>query len=184
MSADLVDFNVNQNAWISSMLASKLGFFGIPWRNTPFLDNKAAFQLGINQVMRRTTTELVDTLGRARGTSRIDQNLQDARTALAWNEDAWYFGLRGPTRPDAQRLSRSDPEAARLQRQPRTMPGHVRCARRQSAAVPRPHRRRHGLDVGHPARPDRVLPTPAGSIRAPTTASGSPMASSTPITAS
>lgn len=99
MSAYLVDFNVNRNAWISSMLASKLGLFGIPWRNTPFFDNKAAFQLGINQVMRRTTTELVDTLGRARGTSRIDQNLQDARTALAWNEDAWYIGMRGPTRP-------------------------------------------------------------------------------------
>ena len=99
VSADLVDFNVNQNAWISSMLASKLGFFGIPWRNTPFFDNKAAFQLGINQVMRRTTTELVDSLGRVRGTSQIDQNLQDARTALAWNEDAWYIGWRGPTRP-------------------------------------------------------------------------------------
>ena len=99
VSADLVDFNVNRNAWISSMLASKIGFFGVPWRNTPFMDNKAAFQLGINQVLRRTTTELVDALGRARGTSRIDQNLQDARTALAWDEDAWYIGLRGPTRP-------------------------------------------------------------------------------------
>lgn len=99
MSADLVDFNVNRNAWISSMLASKMGFFGVPWRNTPFMDNKAAFQLGINQVLRRTTTELVDALGRARGTSRIDQNLQDARTALAWDENAWYIGVRGPTRP-------------------------------------------------------------------------------------
>lgn len=99
VSAFLVDFNVNKNAWISSMLVSKLGFFGMPWRDTPFFDNKAAFQLGINQVMRRTTTELVDTLGRTRGTSRIDQNLQDARTALAWDETAWYIGLRGPTRP-------------------------------------------------------------------------------------
>jgi hypothetical protein len=99
VAADLVDFNVNQNAWTSSMLASKLGFFGMSWRNTPFFDNKAAFQLGINQVMRRTTTELVDTLGRTRGTSQIDQNLQNARTALAWDEDAWYVGLRGPTRP-------------------------------------------------------------------------------------
>jgi hypothetical protein len=99
VSADLIDFNVNQNPWISSMLVSKLGFFGVPWRNTPYFDNKAAFQLGINQVMRRTTTELVDTLGRVRGTSQIDQNLQDARTALAWEEDAWYVGLRGPTRP-------------------------------------------------------------------------------------
>ena len=81
------------------MLVSKLGFFGMAWRDTPFFDNKAAFQLGINQVLRRTTTELVDTLGRTRGTSRIDQNLQDARTALAWDETAWYIGLRGPTRP-------------------------------------------------------------------------------------
>ena len=99
VSADLIDFNVNRNAWISSMVLSKLGLFGIEWKNTPFFDNKAAFQLGINQVMRRTTTELVDSLGRVRGTSQIDQNLQDARTALAWSETAWYIGLRGPTRP-------------------------------------------------------------------------------------
>ncbi|HMM64024.1 MAG TPA: DUF2333 family protein [Mesorhizobium sp.] len=99
VSADLIDFNVNQNAWVSSMVLSKLGLFGVEWKNTPFFDNKAAFQLGINQVMRRTTTELVDTLGRVRGTSQIDQNLQDARTALAWSETAWYIGLRGPTRP-------------------------------------------------------------------------------------
>ncbi len=99
MSAFLVDFNVNQNAWISSMLLSKAGLFGIEWKNTPFLDNKAAFQLGINQVLRRTTTELVDSLGRVRGTSQIDQNLQDARTALAYPETAWYVGWSGPTRP-------------------------------------------------------------------------------------
>lgn len=99
ISAQLIDFNVNQNSWVSSMVVSKMGLFGIDWRKTPFFDNKAAFQLGINQVLRRTTTELVDTLGRVRGTSQIDQNLQDARTALAWNEDAWYIGWRGPTRP-------------------------------------------------------------------------------------
>jgi hypothetical protein len=99
VAADLIDFNVNRNAWISSMLVSKIGLFGIEWRNTPFFDNKAAFQLGINQVIRRTTTELVDTLGRVRGTSQIDQNLQDARTAMAWSETAWYIGWRGPTRP-------------------------------------------------------------------------------------
>ena len=99
VTADLIDFNVNQNAWISSMLMAKAGLFGIEWRNTPFFDNKAAFQLGINQVLRRTTTELVDTLGRVRGTSQIDQNLQDARTAMSWSETAWYIGWRGPTRP-------------------------------------------------------------------------------------
>ncbi len=99
VTADLVDFNVNRNAWVSSMILSKIGFFGIPWRHTPFFDNKAAFQLGINQALRRTTTELVDTLGRVRGTSQIDQSLQNARTSLAWDESAWYIGFRGPTRP-------------------------------------------------------------------------------------
>ncbi|MCE3590640.1 hypothetical protein LXJ59_29050, partial [Escherichia coli] len=76
VTADLTDFNVNQNAWISSMLLFKLGFFGMSWDDTPFLDNKAAFQRGINSAVRRTAVELVDTLGRIRGTSQIDNDLQ------------------------------------------------------------------------------------------------------------
>jgi hypothetical protein len=99
VTADLIDFNVNQNAWISSMLVSKLGLFGIAWKDTPYFDNKAAFQLGINQVMRRTTTELVDTLGRVRGTSQIDQNLQEARTDMAYDESTWYWSSNGPRTP-------------------------------------------------------------------------------------
>lgn len=101
VAADLADFNVNQNAWVPSMLLSKAGFFGVPWRHTPFFDNKAAFQLGINQVLRRTTVELVDTLGRVRGTSQIDQDLQDARSAFAYDEEYWYFSISnfGPVKP-------------------------------------------------------------------------------------
>jgi hypothetical protein len=101
VAADLIDFNVNQNAWISSMILYKLGFFGIDWDHTPFLDNKASFQRGVNQAIRRTSVELVDTLGRVRGTSQIDQNLQDARGAITFDEETWYFGLRpfGPKTP-------------------------------------------------------------------------------------
>ncbi len=101
VAADLADFNVNQNQWVPSMLLSKAGFFTVPWRHTPFFDNKAAFQLGINQVLRRTTVELVDTLGRVRGTSQIDENLQDARSAFAYNEEYWYFSWSdfGPVKP-------------------------------------------------------------------------------------
>lgn len=101
VTADLVDFNVNQNAWISSMLLYKLGLFGIPWEHTPFLDNKAAFQRGVNQAIRRTSIELVDTLGRVRGTSQIDTNLQKARGSLQFDETTWYFGLHpfGPKTP-------------------------------------------------------------------------------------
>jgi hypothetical protein len=101
VAADLIDFNVNENAWISSMILYKLGFFGMDWDRTPFLDNKASFQRGVNQAIRRTSVELVDTLGRVRGTSQIDQNLQDARGATTFDEETWYFGLRpfGPKTP-------------------------------------------------------------------------------------
>jgi hypothetical protein len=100
-TADLVDFNVNQNAWISSMLLYKIGLFGIDWDRTPFFDNKAAFQRGVNQAIRRTSIELVDTLGRVRGTSQIDSDLQSARGNLQFDESTWYFGLTpfGPKTP-------------------------------------------------------------------------------------
>ncbi|WFU00587.1 DUF2333 family protein [Rhizobium sp. CB3171] len=101
VTADLTDFNVNQNAWISSMLLYKLGFFGMSWDDTPFLDNKAAFQRGVNQAVRRTSVELVDTLGRVRGTSGINSDLQSARGNLQFDETSWYFGMRpfGPKTP-------------------------------------------------------------------------------------
>ncbi|TNM62942.1 DUF2333 family protein [Aliirhizobium smilacinae] len=100
-SADLTDMNVNQNAWISSMLLYRLGFFGVDWDHTPFLDNKASFQRGVNQAVRRTSVELVDTLARMRGTSGVNINLQDARSNLQFDEYSWYFGLSpfGPKTP-------------------------------------------------------------------------------------
>jgi hypothetical protein len=101
MTADLTDLNVNQNPWISSMILYKLGLFGIDWDSTPFFDNKASFQRGVHQAVRRTTTELVDTLGRVRGTSQVDSSLQSARGNLQFDEYTWYFGLRpfGPKTP-------------------------------------------------------------------------------------
>jgi len=101
VAADLTDFNVNQNAWISSMLLYRVGFFGIDWDHTPFLDNKASFQRGVNQAVRRTAVELVDSLGRVRGTSGINNDLQNARGNLQFDEYSWYFGLNpfGPKTP-------------------------------------------------------------------------------------
>jgi hypothetical protein len=100
-AVDLTDMNVNQNAWISSMLLYRLGLFGLDWDNTPFLDNKASFQRGVNQAVRRTSVELVDTLARMRGTSGVNNNLQDARSNLQFDEYSWYFGLSpfGPKTP-------------------------------------------------------------------------------------
>jgi hypothetical protein len=101
VTADLIDFNVNRNAWISSMLLFKLGFFGMSWDDTPFFDNKAAFQRGVNQAIRRTSIELVDSLGRVRGTSGINSDLQNARGNLQFDESSWYFGFQpfGPKTP-------------------------------------------------------------------------------------
>nr|WP_240535416.1 DUF2333 family protein [Rhizobium freirei] len=101
VAADLTDFNVNQNAWVSSMLLYKLGLFGMSWDDTPFLDNKASFQRGVNSVVRRTSAELVDTIGRVRGTSGINSDLQKARGNLQFDESSWYFGMHpfGPKTP-------------------------------------------------------------------------------------
>lgn len=101
VASGLIDYNVDENAWISSMLLYRTGLFGLDWDNTPFLDNKAAFQRGVNQAIRRTSVELVDSIGRVRGTSGINADLQDARGNLQFGEYSWYFGLSpfGPQTP-------------------------------------------------------------------------------------
>lgn len=99
VSADLIDFNVNQNSWISSMPAYKGGFFGFSWDRTPWFDNKASFQRGVHQAVQRTTVELTDTLGRVRGTSEVNKNLQSARSAVQFDEFTWYFNPFDSKRP-------------------------------------------------------------------------------------
>ncbi len=101
VTADLIDYNVNQNAWISSMILYKAGLFGMDWDHTPWFDNKASFQRGVNEAVRRTTVELVDSLVRMRGTSGINPLLQSVRSKMQYEESNWYFGLSpfGPLTP-------------------------------------------------------------------------------------
>ncbi len=101
VTADLIDFNVNKNAWISSTLLYKAGFFGLPWDATPFLDNKASFQRGVQQAVQRTALELVDSLGRQRGTSAADVDLDRARGRIQYDQSTWYISLSpfGPLTP-------------------------------------------------------------------------------------
>lgn len=97
VSADLIDANVNAGPWVPSNPIYKAGLFLIwDWKETPFFDNRAAFQLGTNQVVRRTAIELVDRLGRVRGTSSINRNLQEAREAANYREDAWVITFSPP----------------------------------------------------------------------------------------
>ncbi|MEE9376133.1 MAG: DUF2333 family protein [Rhizobiaceae bacterium] len=93
VTSDLIDHTVNENKWISSMLLYKMGLFGVSWDHTPYLDDQASFQRGIHQATRRIGVELVDRLGRIRGTSQVDKSLQKARGKLQFDEYTWYFGL-------------------------------------------------------------------------------------------
>jgi len=93
VAADLIDMEVNQNSWVSSSPLYKMGLFGLDWDHTPFLDNKASFQRGVNQTVRRTTLELVETLARVRGTSGINNTLQSARESMGYSESAWYINF-------------------------------------------------------------------------------------------
>ena len=97
VTADLIDANVNSGPWVPSNPFYKAGLFLIwDWKETPFFDNRAAFQLGTNQVVRRTAIELVDRLGRVRGTSSVNRNLQAAREAANYREDAWVLTFSPP----------------------------------------------------------------------------------------
>ena len=88
----ILDVLVNQNVWVPGDPFYKIGWFGLaPFEAGPFLDNKASFQKGALTAVRRISVELVDLLGRARGTSAADDDLQAARGALQWNERAWIF---------------------------------------------------------------------------------------------
>ena len=100
----LVTFNVDENSWISSHPLYKGGLFGIDWDATPFMDNKASFQRGVQQAAARVAVELSDQLGRVRGTSEVDLDLQQARGWMQSDQFTWYFNPFsklpfGPTTP-------------------------------------------------------------------------------------
>ena len=96
VAAELIDFNVNQNNWMSGTLLYKIGLFGLDWDATPWFDNKASFQRGVHRSVRRVTVELADVMGRVRGTSQINHDLERARNDLNIREFNWYWGTTSP----------------------------------------------------------------------------------------
>lgn len=96
----LIDFLVNENAWVPSMPQYKLGLFNLlKWEDTPFLDNKASFQHGALFAVRRTSVELSDVIGRVRGTSQVDSDLQNARGNLQYDSETWWINPFDRDRP-------------------------------------------------------------------------------------
>jgi hypothetical protein len=84
MAAALIDREVNQHRWVA---------------NDPFflppaaLDNMPAFQQGIISAIGRFAFELVDQIGRTRGSSQTDSDLQEASGQLQYPGTVWVFDL-------------------------------------------------------------------------------------------
>ncbi|SES95240.1 DUF2333 family protein [Oceanicella actignis] len=92
MQAALIDMMVNQDVWAPASPLYKAGVFWlIDWEDTPWFDNKAAFQLGALDVLRAFAIELRDSLGRVRGTSAPHQDLIGAQSRLQISERAWVL---------------------------------------------------------------------------------------------
>lgn len=90
LTTAMLEAMVVDNLWIPGDPQYKIGWFGIAsFEAGPIFDNEANFQLGVLRSVRRISVELVDLLGRARGTSGTDKDLQEARGALHWSETAW-----------------------------------------------------------------------------------------------
>ncbi len=81
-AAALIDREVNQNRWTA---------------NDPFflpggaLDNMPNFQTGIIYALSRFSIELSDQIGRTRGSSQVDPDLDNAAGLLKFRGDKWVF---------------------------------------------------------------------------------------------
>lgn len=113
MMVYLIDFAIEKNAWMPSMPQYKFGFFGLPYDETPFLDNKSSFQHGMLVALRRTAVELNDSLGRVRSSSAADPDLQMARGNLQYDDETWWFNPLddrlpfGPVQPSTYLFAKS-----------------------------------------------------------------------------
>lgn len=106
MQVKLIDLMVNENVWTPGSPQYRLGFFGvIDFAATPWFDNKASFQLGMLDMTRRLALDLADTLGRVRGTSGADPDLQAAQARLRTNPRAWV--VNNPFDPQLQTVTQS-----------------------------------------------------------------------------
>ena len=82
IAADLVDREVNVNTW------TPMQPFFMP---SGLLDNMPNFQRGIMAALGRFSTELMDQLGRTRGSSQTDRDLEQARGFLNEQPNIWVW---------------------------------------------------------------------------------------------
>ena len=82
VSIALIEREVEQNGWVSNDPFFKPGYF---------LDNMSNFQTGIISAIARFSYELVDQLGRTRGSSSVDPDLQEVSGLLQYAGDIWWW---------------------------------------------------------------------------------------------
>lgn len=80
--AALIDRETNQHRWTPND-----PFFVPSWA----LDNMPNYQIGMMAAMSRIAVELTDHIGRARGTSQADPDLEKAAGSLKYRPDAWVW---------------------------------------------------------------------------------------------
>ena len=85
IAAALIDREVNGHGWTA---------------NDPFflpssqLDNMPNFQVGVKEAIARFTIEMADHIGRTRGSSPVDPDLEKARGSLSYDPRVWVFDFR------------------------------------------------------------------------------------------
>jgi hypothetical protein len=84
MAAALIHREVRDHSWPANH----------PWfLPGAVLDNMPNYQEGIIQALRRFALEMTDQVGRARGSSQADADLEQARSLLNWRTDVWVWDL-------------------------------------------------------------------------------------------
>lgn len=93
MAASLIEREVNRNGWVA---------------NDPFfmpgsmLDNMPNYQLGMIHALGRFAFQMVDQIGRTRGSSQTDTDLQEAAGLLQYSGTKWIFDFSTSLLPTAK----------------------------------------------------------------------------------
>ena len=126
-----------------------------PWTpNDPFiypswaLDNLPNFQVGIRDALGRFAIEMADKIGRTRGSSIVDKDLEDAMGKLRYSPYTWVWDLSASLLPTSSTEAQYRAAMRSLLRYNKRLGrrnGDLRPARRQSADPDRPGERRYRL---------------------------------------
>ena len=150
MAAALINREARQHSWPANH----------PWfLPGAVLDNMPNYQEGIIQALRRFTLEMTDQIGRARGSSQADPDLEQARSSLNYASDVWVWNISisiFPTATSPQQYKAAEAALLSYNKRVAAGTGGVRPAVGQPARHARPHREGRRLDLGRPRAADRA----------------------------